>query len=290
MFKQISLSLAALALLASCSIKEDRINCQAPVTVRVSDFSMLMEEFPGTKATAVSDYSAVKFLTLAFYKPDGTQAYNLTQNRDDATTYTTFGEFSCNLNLGDYTMVVIGYAGTSPFTLTSKIIATCTDERLQDTFLATEAISVSDTSPLDLSATLHRVVSRLGVRSTDGRPAAATKIRMTFSRGGRNFNPTDGSSATNTGFANTIPFSAAVGNTTASASFLFLYSDEDTQDVTLEVLDDEDHVLRSETVKDVPLRRNRFTLLEGQLFTAFGSAGSFLIESGWLEDEGPIAF
>lgn len=40
MFKQISLSLAAIALLASCSVKEDRINCLAPVSVRVSDFSI----------------------------------------------------------------------------------------------------------------------------------------------------------------------------------------------------------------------------------------------------------
>ena len=66
--------------------------------------------------------------------------------------------------------------------------------------------------------------------------------------------------------------------------------DEDTQDVTLEVLDDEDNVLRSVIVNNVPFKRNRLTLLQGQLFTASGSAGSFQIDADWLDGEGPISF
>ena len=65
-----SIAAAALLSLTSCQalIKEDRINCTAPVTVRVQDFGICMEEFPGTKATsAVAAYEGVKEITLAFY-------------------------------------------------------------------------------------------------------------------------------------------------------------------------------------------------------------------------------
>ena len=285
MFKQITLSIAAIALLASCSVKEDRSQCPftAPVTVRVGDFSMCQEDFPSTKAAqSLSDYTAVKSLTLAFYKSDGTESFKHTQVRDDAETYTTFGEFSCDLLMGSYTMVVVAYAGSSPFTLSSPTSAVCTDTRLQDTFVATQAVNVTTTDALNLSATLSRVVSRLGVISTDNRPANATKLRMTFTKGGRDFSPSTSLSTANTGFANTITFVESVGSTTSSASFLFLGSDELVQDVTLEVLDDDDNVLKSVTVEDVPFKRNKTSVLRDSLFTA-SSSESFLIESAWLE-------
>lgn len=126
--KKVSILFIALMgmLAASCSNDESldsSVNlsneqAQAPVTVSVSGFAVGQEEFPDasggttrgtTRATAVSDYTSVKFLTLAFYKSDGTEQFKVTQNRDDATTFTTFGEFSTSLPLGSYTMVVLGY-------------------------------------------------------------------------------------------------------------------------------------------------------------------------------------
>ena len=136
---------------------------------------------------------------------------------------------------------------------------------------------------------LNRVVSRLGVISTDNRPAGATKRRMTFTKGGRDFSPSSGLATSNTGFANTITFVESVGSATSSASFLFLGSDELEQDVTLEVLDDSDNVLKSVTVEDVPFKRNKTSVLRGSLFTA-SSSETFLIESAWLTSEDPIGF
>ena len=125
---------------AACSNDNDVVvnnEALAPVTVQVEGFAVSQEDMPVTRATAVGSYTNVKALTLAFYKNDGTESYKHTQLRDDASTYTTFGEFSCTLPMGSFTMVVIGYCGTSPFTLTSATVATCTDTRLQDNFVAT---------------------------------------------------------------------------------------------------------------------------------------------------------
>ena len=271
---------------AACSNDNDIVvnnEAMAPVTVQVEGFAVSQEDMPATRATAVGSYTNVKALTLAFYKSDGTESYKTTQLRDDASTYTTFGEFSCTLPMGSYTMVVIGYCGTSPFTLTSATVATCTDTRLQDNFVATQAVNINSNNAVNLTATLDRVVSRLGVVSTDNRAADAAKIRMTFSGGGRDFNPTTGLATTNTGFANTLTFVEAVGATTSSASYLFLGSDEQTMSVTIETLDASDNVLFTKTVNDVPFKRNRTTILTGNVFTAGSNVSSITVNSDWLD-------
>ena len=48
MYQKLLLSVAALALLASCSVKEDRMKYVAPVTVCLSGFSVSQEDFPDT--------------------------------------------------------------------------------------------------------------------------------------------------------------------------------------------------------------------------------------------------
>ena len=276
---------------AACSNDNDVVvnnEALAPVTVQVEGFAVSQEDMPVTRATAVGNYTNVKALTLAFYKSDGTESYKTTQLRDDASTYTTFGEFSCTLPMGSYTMVVIGYCGTSPFTLTSATVATCTDTRLQDTFVATQAVNINSNNAVNLTATLDRVVSRLGVVSTDNRAADAAKIRMTFSGGSRDFNPTTGLATTNTGFANTLTFVEAVGATTSSASYLFLSSDEQTMNVTIETLDASDNVLFTKTVTDVPFKRNRTTILTGNVFTAGSNVSSITINSDWLDSHNVV--
>ena len=50
MFKHLTLSLAALALLAACSIKDDRLDCLTPVTVHIGGFTISQEDLPATKA------------------------------------------------------------------------------------------------------------------------------------------------------------------------------------------------------------------------------------------------
>lgn len=271
---------------AACNNDNDVVvnnEALAPVTVQVEGFAVSQEDMPVTRATAVGSYTNVKALTLAFYKSDGTELYKHTQLREDASTYTTFGEFSCTLQMGSYTMVVIGYCGISPFTLTSATVATCTDTRLQDNFVVTQAVNINSSNAVNLTATLDRVVSRLGVVSTDSRAADAAKIRMSFSGGGRDFNPTTGLATTNTGFANTLTFVEAVGATVMSASYLFLASDEQTMNVTIETLDASDNVLFTKTVNDVPFKRNRTTILTGNVFTAGSNVSSITVNSDWLD-------
>ena len=65
-------------------------------------------------------------------------------------------------------------------------------------------------------------------------------------------------------------------------SFIFLTSDEQAMNITLEVLDACDHVLFTKVAENVPLKRNRKTVLSGALFTAATSTFSFQLDTDWL--------
>ena len=283
-----SIMAAVACVMSACSNEEsldpsvNPSDVQAPVTVRVADFSV--EQGALTRATSVGDYTGVKFLTLAFYKSDGTEVYKVTHEKENMAEGQTFGEFSTSLAMGSYTMVVIGNGGTNAITLSSATSATYGEGRVRETFIATQDVNITSTSAMNLSATLNRIVTRLGLASTDNRPANVTKIRMTFSAGGKSFNPTTGLAIGNDGLTNTVEPTSAVGAATSVASQLFLASDEQTMNVTIETLDAGDNVVFSKTVNDVPFKRTRMTVLTGALYSASATVGSFQVNSDWLGD------
>ena len=285
-----NLILAGIALLfAACSNDtetggDSRV---APVRVQVSGYSVSQGDFPETRGVeSAVDYTSINAITLAFYKSDGTQAYKHEQLRDDNTTYTTFGSFELSLPMGSYTMVALAYKTKegSPLVLTSPTAAAFTGEHGYETFAYTQAVNITNTSTVDLSATLSRIISRLTVCSSDGRTANISNVRMTLSAGGWSFNPTTGLATVNTGCTNTTSIAAATGESTISSTNVFLLTDEQTMNVTIATLDSEGNTLFTKTVTDVPFKRNRVTILTGKMYTNDDMSGTFNIETAWLPD------
>ena len=301
--KNVKFFFAAFVLLAaSCSNDESldsSVNLSseqglAPVSVSVSGFAVEQGDFPGTgepqgtraatRAQSVSDYANVKFLTLAFYKSDGTEVYKQTQNRDDDATYDTFGEFSTSLPMGSYTMVVVANGGNNVPTLISATSETYGENVVGDTFVKSQEVNITSTEAVNLDATLDRIVTCIAVDSSDGRTEEAKKLRITTTTGGRSFSPTTGLATVNSGITAMITLPEAVGTVTKSASLLFLAADEQTADVTIETLDADDNVLFSKTVENVPLKRNRWTILTGAMYQTTAS-GTFSVNTDWLTNE-----
>lgn len=275
---------------ASCSSESDVTvsnteDGRATVNVHVNSFTSEQEEFASTRgmtrATDVNDATSVKIITLAFYS-GGEEVYKQTQFRSDASTYETFGVFSTSLSVGSYTMVVIGYGGTTEITLTSPTSAAYPSKAL-DTFVHTETVNVNTTSNLDLSATLNRIVTRLKLQTTDNMPTNVAKVRVDIGAGGIGFNPTTGFATVNNGFTNEIVPSSGYGSTTSFSSYLFLATDEQTMNVSITVSDASDNVLFSKDVTNVPMKRNRTTTLRGKLFGADATT-AFSVEADWLEE------
>ena len=280
-------------LVAACSKESENMvnNAQmevvvTPVKVHVSGFSVAQEDFPVTRAAQnVVAYTGVKAVTLAFYN-GSTEVYKHEQVRGALEEGETLGEFDCSLPMGSYTMVVIarGQGDGDVFTLTSPTEAAYTSDHSRETFAYTQAVDITNTSAVDISATLNRIVAKLQVFSSDGRAANATNVRMTMSAGGKSFNPTTGLATSNTGFVNTVPISTAAGVISNSVSYLFLAGDEQTMNVTIETLDGEGNTLFSKTVNNVPFKRNRVTKLTGAMYTNEAASGAFQLETAWLTD------
>ena len=257
-----------------------------PVTVHLDGFTTTQEDFDVTRtAASISSNSELNAVVLAFYN-GSTEVYKTAQLMDDATTYTTFGTFDLNLPMGNYTMVAIAYRDheTGLFGLTSPTAASYAGDHAFDTFVKTQTVNITTTDPVDVSATLNRVVSRLKVVSTDRKTADVANVRMTLSAGSRSFNPTTGLATVNTGFANTVSCSAATGTISTSRTTFFLSTDEQKMNVTIETLNANGGVIRSTTVNNVCFKRNRVTVLTGPMYNDVHSAGTFLIEPDWLAD------
>ena len=275
--------LTTLVLIASsCTIKEQRLDCLTPVSVHVNDFRITIDTFSDTKATDAASYTNLKALTLAFYSGE-TEVFKSTQFQGDEA----FGNFSLNLPLGTYTMVVLGYScyEDDVLTLTSPTSAAFTAGRVGETFAYTQEVTVSNTDELELSATLDRIVAMLKVVSDDHRPAGAQKVRMSLSGGSKAFNPSTGFATSDTGFSNTVNISTDVGARSASISYIFLNNTEETMDVTVDVLGSNEEVLFHKVMRNVPFKRNRTTKLTGNLYTATAPGSTtFQVNEGWLTD------
>ena len=293
-FSKVSaLLLGVVVTLTSCNNTEEVVNLEeqysvgtVPVHIQVTNFSMSVDDIPGVPTRAEvspADYNNVKELTLAFYS-GSTEVTKITQVKTDNTTYETFGDFTCNLPAGNYTMVVVGrgvFSGDA-FTLTSPTLAAYTSDYVSETFCATQSVTVTTTEALDLSVTLNRIVTLLAILSTDTRPADAAKIRITSSAGCYSFNPTTGLGTGNSGFTVDLTLKSDVGKTIGVGAYAFLAADELTTDITLDVLDTDNQVLFRKSIPNVPLKRNRQTTLSGALFSPSATTASFTLETDWI--------
>ena len=258
----------------------------APVTVRVNGFSVTQEEMAsgGTTRAAqtAASYTDVGAIDLAFYS-GGTEVYKHTQLRGDNTTYTTFGEFSCNLPIGTYTMVAIarGYFDGDVFTMTSPTAAGYTSERPRETFCASQSVTVT-AAGADASVTMNRIITQLNIISTDQISSGVAKIRTTYGGGSTSFAPTSGLATDDNGFSLTNSPAVQDGHL-GICNFAFLATDEETMTITIEALDADNHVLFTKSVPGVPLKRNRQTTLTGAIFTASASSAAFQVETAWIE-------
>jgi len=293
--KKLSILAGIILLFAACSnnelVNEQSVEHYAPVNVCVSGFSVSVGDFDSEMtraAQSVADYANIKSITLAFYDAGGTEVYKSTQTKSDNTTYTTFGSFSCNLSYGNYSMVVVArnVFDNDVFTISSSTSASYSSDFVRETFAASQALAVNSSTPIALNVTLNRVVAMLRLNSTDNKLSTTTKVRTIYSAGSKSLNPTTGLAADNLGFTIVNTPSTAVGEKVTVVSFLFLETDEQTMDVTLEALDNNNQIVTTRVLSNVPFKRNKATIINGPVFTAEASTSSvFSVETEWLDSE-----
>ena len=280
-------------LLLSCGnhndVNSDDLESMAQVRVHVSDFSFSQENFPDGNTRAGTDpisYNNVKAIDVAIFDGD-TKVYAATQLKADATTYSTFGEFECQLPSGTYTMVAVArnLSTGDEFSITSPTLAAYTSERARETFCYTQNITVVDNTPVDINPAMKRVMAKFQLITKDVVPSNVATIRTTYAAGSKSFNPTTGLAIDDNGFFVTNSSKPTNTGMLDVYSILFLASDEETIDVTIEALDADQKVLLTKTLSNVHFRRNQVTKATGNLFTPGTSTLAFTLDTAWLSEE-----
>ena len=280
-------------LLLSCGnhndVNSDDFESMAQVRVHVSDFSFSQENFPDAHTRAETDpisYNNVKAIDVAIFDGD-TKVYAATQLKADATTYSTFGEFECQLPSGTYTMVAVArnLSTGDEFSITSPTLAAYTSERARETFCYTQNITVVDNTPVDINPAMKRVMAKFQLITKDVVPSNVATIRTTYAAGSKSFNPTTGLAIDDNGFFVTNSSKPTNTGMLDVYSILFLASDEETIDVTIEALDADQKVLLTKTLSNVHFRRNQVTKATGNLFTPGTSTLAFTLDTAWLSEE-----
>lgn len=260
--------LAIVALtLAGCR-KDTATVLMTPVHVSLGEFEVIAGDPTSAKDEPLATYSGVKAVTLAFYSSTGALTYSATQLRADSTTYATFGEFDLALPMDSYTMEVFAYGSEQPLTLNGIAEASYTADKVRETFVAAQAVNITGTSLVNISATLHRINNKLQLFSTDPQPASIDSVRITYSAGGRSFNPITGYATVNSGLVNSVKSVPGSNGITRVGSYIFLNANEQYVDITIDAIDTTSAVVFHKEIINVPLRRNAVTTLQGSMYSA----------------------
>lgn len=258
-----------------------------PIKVHVNEFKTTMTDFDEARAMTRSvdpkDYDNLKAITLAFYDVDNKEVYKKTQVKNDGSNL-SFNDFTADLPIGHYTLLALGYfySSSDEFVLTSLTEAAFTSDKPRETFALSQDVTVTSGNPLQLEITLKRLTPKLTIRSTDVRSASVKRMRTTYAKGGKRFNPTTGYALDDNGFAQTQSANTDDANLLKIASYPFLTSESDNIDITIEALDANDQVLFTKHIPAVPLKRNAETTISGPIFTTGSSTIGITLDTDWL--------
>ena len=194
----------------------------------------------------------------------------------------TFPLFSVTLPYGRYRVLVLGYNGSRECHITSLNHISWDDGYVPNTFLYCDEFTLDQSTNLDRTITLKRVVAAFRLDTEDALPAELKKMRFSSAAGGTVLDATTGFTSQNSGRTSEIVVPPdSLGKPGMFTSYLFLPSKELNTDYTVQALGNSDAVLYEKHFNNVPLRINVLTLWQGKFFTASDSGEAPGVQGGF---------
>lgn len=186
-----------------------------------------------------------------------------TQTADDAG----FGTLNVGLTAGTYTVVAVGHSSVKSATIKSPQLVqfTASDgEKLTDTFAYCGTVTVTeDGGSFDLR--MNRATAMVRFRLTDELPSAVTKIKIDYTGGSANFNPSSMEGCTKSSQSE-MRLAPSAGGEYCVYTFPYL-AKSGVLKVTISALSADGTVLAQKVINDVPVTRNRITTYTGPLIS-----------------------
>ncbi len=279
--KHLFLSLAVLGVIvfSSCSQSEETIpEGKVSVNFRVHNFRQyVMDELTRASSVEVLDH-------LAFAVYDAASGSLVQEAEVQDVGDEDYGSFSATLSPGNYRMVFLGYNGKETCQLTSPTSISFSNSYVPQTFLYSTEMTVDADAADVQTITLSRVVSALKVTIEDAIPEGVKKFRLSASGGGTVLNAQTGLAPSATGKTHVInvPDNLVGTKGVSLTTFLYLTSDAEDVDFTVEALDANGAVVRSREFKDVPMGINVMSCYKGSFFDA-SSSYRIEVETDWAD-------
>lgn len=255
--KQALLLLAAL-LMVACEKPLNGYEEYGNVTLTFTPTNM-----DSTRGTTVGSFFTK--LNVMLFDEDGNKVLSQvkTQTADDSDN---FGTLSMKLAEGTYWVVAVGHSSKISATIKSTEAVQFTasnGEKLTDTFCHCSKIQVGDEGS-EFSLTMYRVGAMVQFAFQDETvPENFAQLRIDYTGGSANFNPTTLEGITKSSQSETRTASSAQ----VYQAFTFPYlSKTGVLKMTVSALDDDGDIIRQREFPSVPVTRNRITTYKGVFF------------------------
>jgi hypothetical protein len=200
---------------------------------------------------------------VQLFDEDGNKVFSQskTQTRDDDD----FGTLSVGLTTGTYTVVAVGHSSpVTPTIKSTELVQFSAKDGVKnsDTFCHCGQVTVSENGGSH-ELRMNRLVAMVAFEFTDdAMPDGYAGLRVEYSGGSANFNPSTGEGCTKSNQTET-----RWNRVTQCQVFTFPYLEaEGKLKMTLVALDGDGNTINAKVLSDVPVTRNRITRCTGQLF------------------------
>lgn len=225
---------------------------------------------------------AVTRMTFAILDKDG----NKVIEQEKPSTESGYMSLSAELPKGTYQLIAFGHNGSSNATVNSDGIISLSGNKLTDSFLFYDEISLSELDEEERNVVLERCVSKLCIKHTDTMPKGVASVELSFSEGGNSLDAKTGYAPEACSQTITINIPASVigekGN--SFTAYTFLTEEETSMTVTATAKDASGNTIISHTIENVPMEINAKTTCTGLFFHSNQSIEA-TINTSWKEDK-----
>jgi hypothetical protein len=246
------------------------------------EFTTTNTDYTTRAVSGIAAYASK--LNVQLFDEDGQKVFSSvkTQTKDDDD----FGRLAVELADGVYTVVAVAHSSARSATIKSPEVVQFTaqdGEKLTDTFCHVSTVEVSGESH-SFTLPMYRAVAMVQLHLTDEvLPEDVWYIKADYSGGSANVNPT-----TLEGITKSNQSERRIKNDLRLHQFFtFPYMSESGMlKMTISATTSDGTVLRQRTFDAVPVKRNRITTYEGNLFgdgdwTATMTDFSFVVNADW---------
>ena len=286
----------ALSLFTSCinQISDDS-ESDEPVMVHVSfsGFNLSYDEDDvSTRSVASASSADVSRIALSVFDSNNDLVYNATRNSSINTE--DFDQISCPLVPGNYTFVAVAHKATSDgdqaAVITSPTEATINTAKLSKTFAVVNSsvtVDAEETNNVTL-AFGKRISSQFQLVMTDDTPAEVAVCEIILNPSASTttaykLNPTTGKALSTHQYKLVVNLSELGYNNLKNTSIgvhCLVTEEEQNMDVTINMKNSSDAIVKTLTLHDVPMAPHRVTQAKGNFFhTSAGTSFTFDTEN-----------